>query len=214
MNKKAIVVIALGLGGLWLLMAKAQKAGETQKEGGFFLPDVFGFMKASLSDAGEYLEDAFDLINSDFKKSVTSGRGNQYVTELEQIGRNRGLPNYLLSRIAYQESRFKETAYNTGSKAAGMFQINPITVVELSRQLGTKVDPYNWKQAGDAAAVYLAYLYRKYGDWTKAVAAYNCGPGTLNKHLAANGGRFVPEKMPQKEQRVYALEVMADISLD
>jgi GH24 family phage-related lysozyme (muramidase) len=50
MNKKAIVAIALGLGGLWLLMARAQKAGETQTQGGFFLPDVFGFIKAAATN--------------------------------------------------------------------------------------------------------------------------------------------------------------------
>lgn len=39
-----------------------------------------------------------------------------------------------------------------------------------------------------AAARYLKEMYDIYGDWNLVIAAYNCGPGTINKAIRrANG---------------------------
>ena len=39
-----------------------------------------------------------------------------------------------------------------------------------------------------AAARYLKEMYAIYGDWNLVIAAYNCGPGTINKAIRrANG---------------------------
>jgi membrane-bound lytic murein transglycosylase D len=43
--------------------------------------------------------------------------------------------------------------------------------------------------ATHAAARFLADLYRMYHDWTLALAAYNCGPGNVNKAIRRSGGR-------------------------
>ena len=43
--------------------------------------------------------------------------------------------------------------------------------------------------ATHAAARFLADLYRLYKDWTLALAAYNCGPGNVNKAIRRSGGR-------------------------
>ncbi|MFO7670916.1 MAG: LysM peptidoglycan-binding domain-containing protein [Bacteroidales bacterium] len=40
-----------------------------------------------------------------------------------------------------------------------------------------------------AAARFLVDLYGMYGDWTLALAAYNCGPGNVNKAIRRSGGR-------------------------
>ncbi len=40
-----------------------------------------------------------------------------------------------------------------------------------------------------AAARYLRDLYKIYGDWTLVIAAYNCGPGNVNKAIRRSGGK-------------------------
>lgn len=43
--------------------------------------------------------------------------------------------------------------------------------------------------ATDAAARFLKDLYAIYGDWTLVIAAYNCGPGNVNKAIRRAGGK-------------------------
>lgn len=40
-----------------------------------------------------------------------------------------------------------------------------------------------------AAARFLKDLYAIYGDWTLVIAAYNCGPGNVNKAIRRSGGK-------------------------
>ncbi len=40
-----------------------------------------------------------------------------------------------------------------------------------------------------AAASFMKDLYRIYGDWTLVIAAYNCGPGNVNKAIRRSGGK-------------------------
>jgi len=44
-------------------------------------------------------------------------------------------------------------------------------------------------KATHSAAKFLRSLYGIYGDWTLALAAYNCGPGNVNKAIYRSGGK-------------------------
>ena len=44
-------------------------------------------------------------------------------------------------------------------------------------------------KASKAAALFLRELYNIYGDWHLAIAAYNCGPGNVNRAIARSGGQ-------------------------
>jgi len=48
-----------------------------------------------------------------------------------------------------------------------------------------RMDPY---LSTDAACRYLKTLYKQYGDWNLVIAAYNCGPGNVNKAIRRSGG--------------------------
>ena len=41
--------------------------------------------------------------------------------------------------------------------------------------------------SSERAAAYLKDLYAVYGDWSLAIAAYNCGPGNVNKAIRRAG---------------------------
>lgn len=72
--------------------------------------------------------------------------------------------------------------------AGGLWQFMPPTATGLGLEINSLVDqrrdPY---LASDAAARYLKQLHNTYNDWSLAIAAYNCGPGNVNKALRRAG---------------------------
>ncbi|MDE6156626.1 MAG: transglycosylase SLT domain-containing protein, partial [Muribaculaceae bacterium] len=86
------------------------------------------------------------------------------------------------------ESALVPTAVSRAG-AAGLWQFMPATAMGLGLEVNTLVDqrrdPF---LASDAAARYLKQLYKTYDDWSLAIAAYNCGPGNVNKALRRAGG--------------------------
>ncbi|MBB5190707.1 soluble lytic murein transglycosylase-like protein [Silvimonas terrae] len=203
------VLAAAGLGIWWVLQIRTQSAGESQDENGFFIPDVFGFIKTGLTSVGNAISDMTDMANSDFKTSLTQGRGNQYASALEAINSKYGMPPYLLSRIAYQESRFRDDIVSGKTKssagAAGMFQLMPMH--------WKYVDPYNWQAAGDYAAKnMLCVFYKQFGNsWVNAIAAYNGYPSVLKSWN--KNGRVVLDELATQTQE-YVASVIADLGWD
>ncbi|MDE6143499.1 MAG: LysM peptidoglycan-binding domain-containing protein, partial [Muribaculaceae bacterium] len=57
--------------------------------------------------------------------------------------------------------------------------------LEVNSLVDERRDPY---VASERAVSYLKDLYAAYGDWSLAIAAYNCGPGTVNKAIRRAGG--------------------------
>jgi len=104
-----------------------------------------------------------------------------YLALLRSAGQSFGLPDTLLERIAWIESRFSPTAKSPAG-AVGIMQIVP------SAHPG--VDAANPNAAIPYAASYLRQLYNQFGTWEKAIAAYNWGPGNLQKDIAKNGSNW------------------------
>ena len=57
--------------------------------------------------------------------------------------------------------------------------------LEVNSLVDERRDPV---RASYAAARYLRDLYRIFGDWNLVIAAYNCGPGNINKAIRRSGG--------------------------
>ncbi len=72
--------------------------------------------------------------------------------------------------------------------AVGLWQFMPATGKNLGLEINSLVDERcDVLKSTRAACKFLAYLYKIYGDWTLAIAAYNCGPGNVNRALARAG---------------------------
>lgn len=73
--------------------------------------------------------------------------------------------------------------------AVGLWQFMPATGKSYGLEINSFVDERRDPvQATRAACRYLKDLYGIYHDWTLAIAAYNCGPGNVNKAIARSGG--------------------------
>lgn len=74
--------------------------------------------------------------------------------------------------------------------AMGLWQFMPATGrmynLHVNRDIDDRMDP---EMSTDAAARYLKSLYRMFGDWELALAAYNCGPGNVRKAISRSGGK-------------------------
>ncbi|MDD4107691.1 MAG: transglycosylase SLT domain-containing protein [Prolixibacteraceae bacterium] len=74
--------------------------------------------------------------------------------------------------------------------ANGLWQImygtGKLLNLEISSFVDERRDPV---KSTDAAARYLKQLYDEYGDWHLAIAAYNCGPGNVNRAVRRSGNK-------------------------
>ena len=109
------------------------------------------------------------------KKKVTTEpktpAPKEYAETMSEAERKHGLPSGILEAVAYQESRYNPNA-RSPKGALGIMQIMPQY---------HDTDPLNPKAAIDYAGGYLARLYEQFGDWEKALAAYNWGEGNMRK---------------------------------
>ena len=72
--------------------------------------------------------------------------------------------------------------------ATGLWQFMPYTGKSYGLEVNSLVDERRDAVLSTRAACkYLRDLYKFYNDWTLAIAAYNCGPGNVNKALARAG---------------------------
>ena len=114
------------------------------------------------------------------------GMSPYYMPIFEQALEKRGMP-LELKYIPVIESALDPNAVSPVG-ASGLWQF----MLETARNQGLEVnslvderrDPY---RSSDAAADYFKKLYDIYGDWSLAIAAYNCGPGNVNKALLRAG---------------------------
>jgi len=83
-----------------------------------------------------------------------------------------GVDPALALAVAQQESGFNQGARGRAGEV-GVFQLMPGTASDLG------VNPYNETENIEGGIAYLSKLYRQFGDWTKALAAYNGGPGNM-----------------------------------
>lgn len=128
-----------------------------------------------------------------------------YFPIFEQALDRYGLPQEL-KYLAVVESALYPGARSRAA-AVGLWQF----IIGTGKMYGLRVDSYvdercDIYKSTDAACRYLKDLHDIFGDWELALAAYNCGPGNVNKAIRRSGGKLdywaIYEHLP-RETRGY-----------
>ena len=125
---------------------------------------------------------------------VASDRGRQYDDLISEHSRRNGVRSDLVRAVMQVESAFNPYA-KSPKGAMGLMQLMPSTM----RQYGV-INAFNPAENVRAGVAYLRELLNRYSDNEElALAAYNAGPGAVDKH-----GQAVP---PYRETRNYVAQI-------
>ncbi|HET6767964.1 MAG TPA: lytic transglycosylase domain-containing protein [Chitinophagaceae bacterium] len=107
-----------------------------------------------------------------------------------------------LKYMAVVESNLNTDTVCNSSGATGIWQLMPLTGLELGLKITDDVDErLHIHKSSAAAAKYLKQLYTEFGDWLLVIAAYNSGPAKVTRAINLSGHNkfwqlqnFLPEE--------------------
>ena len=121
------------------------------------------------------------------KISRIVGLSSYYMPIFEEIFDQYGIPPEL-AKVSVIESALNPVAVSR-ARAAGMWQFMRRTGTQYGLEVNEYVDErFDYLKETHAAAKYLRDAYDIFGDWSLAIASYNCGPGNVNKAIRRAGG--------------------------
>lgn len=112
-------------------------------------------------------------------------RAGKYKDMISKDLREQGVPQDLIY-LAVAESGFQPQALNARSGAGGMWQFMPTGAYGLERN-GWFDERFDPEKSSKAYAKYMKSLYDQFGDWYLAMAAYDWGPGNVQRAVMRTG---------------------------
>ena len=113
-------------------------------------------------------------------------RAGKYQAMIAKDLSDAGLPQDLIY-LAVAESGFQPQVVNRGSGAGGMWQFMPFQGAYGLERNGYFDERFDPEKSSLAYARYMKYLYAQFGDWYLAMAAYNWGPGNVQRAVQRTG---------------------------
>lgn len=119
---------------------------------------------------------------------VMLGMSDYYFPLITEILEKEGLPHEFKYLPLIESALNPRAVSRVGATGLWQFMYTTGKVygLEVNSYVDERRDPV---KASYAAAAFLKDLYELYGDWTLALAAYNCGPGNVNKAIRRAKGK-------------------------
>lgn len=134
-------------------------------------------------------------------------RANRWFPLIEEVLRREGVPEDM-KYLALVESNFSHAVSPMG--AAGYWQFMKETGQNYGLEVNGEVDErYNVEKSTMAACKYLKSAYAKYGSWALAAAAYNLGPGGVDKQLGRQKKENYFDLLLPEETSRYVFRILA-----
>lgn len=185
---------------IYLLLRPREGA---QQDAGGWMPDLTDINIAPI-EAPPVLETIMNTVTSTVRNALQIWRPPaKYAPAIAAAEDANGIPRDMLARLLWQESRYRDDIISGRVRsrvgATGIAQFMPDTAPEWSVNLYDN-DPFD-DIAG--AGRYLAWLYKRHGNWTEALAAYNWGTGNVKRKGLG---------MAPSETRSYYSGILADVN--
>lgn len=128
------------------------------------------------------------LKNNERELQKIKDRSESCFTVMDKIFAERNLPREL-KYLAVIESQLK-TKIVSRAGAVGAWQLMPVTARHFKLKISSGNDERtNVYKSTVAAAKYLEYLHKIFGDWLLVIASYNSGPGKVLQAIKKSGSR-------------------------
>ncbi|MGD9252535.1 MAG: LysM peptidoglycan-binding domain-containing protein [Holophagae bacterium] len=164
-------------------------------------PTVERFLQA-MSAEGEYRR----------RIEVGLSRAGAYLPMIREKFSDAGLP-LDIGYLPLIESAFSLKAYSR-ARAHGMWQFIASTGRHYGLEIGSLIDERrDPEKATEAAVAYLSDLYKQFGDWHLALAAYNSGAGNVRRAIRRSGSRdfWTLRRYLPRETRNYVPAFIASV---
>jgi membrane-bound lytic murein transglycosylase D len=165
----------------------------------------------------------FTVRNREYMKMVLARKAAYFPMYEETMGEH-GMPSEIQFLSIVESGLDPKIKSKMG--AMGLWQFMPATGRMYGMQVNADVDDrMDPEKSTDAAAKYLKSLYKMFGNWEVALAAYNCGPGNVRKAIRRSGGKtsfwgiydFLPQEtrsyVPQFQAMLYILNHLDEHNL-
>ncbi len=113
-------------------------------------------------------------------------RAGRYRVLIQQTLKEEGVPQDLIY-LAVAESGFQLQVVNPKSGAGGMWQFMPFQGAYGLQRNGYFDERFDPEKSSRAYARYIKTLYNQFGDWYLAMAAYDWGPGNVQRAVMRTG---------------------------
>lgn len=121
--------------------------------------------------------------------SIIMGRSKLYFTMYEEKLAKHNMPIELKYLSVIESGLRPQVKSKAGALGLWqfMYRTGKYYGLDQNSYIDERMDP---EMATEAACLYLKKLHSMYDDWNMALAAYNAGPGNVNKAIRRSGGKM------------------------